>query len=227
MKIETNHPPAPELDLAVLGEGSAATMAHVESCASCKEYIASVSAELAREEMPALPALTTRTPKSNATPIRRLMWIAAAALPAAAIVFFVLRTLTLKPGPVASAPPASTEPMRFKGGVTMTSIVDRNGAQERVSGDVRLGASQRMRLEVSLDRAGPVTVAFLGDDGSHLVLLAPTWLEPGTHLTEDALGFDRNGGSGTVVCGPPEAVLRAQETQDVSGLLSLRVRYAP
>jgi hypothetical protein len=113
---------------------------------------------------------------------------------------------------------------RFKGQVLVTSIVDVRGRQERRAGDVVLAAGEELRVEVAVDRAGPIFVAYVGDDGTFLPLLRAAWLDTGTHLSEDALVFDTRGGAGVVVAGSPADVNRAKDSGDFAQVRSFRVR---
>jgi hypothetical protein len=233
---ERAHPASYELDAAAIGEASPTVLAHLEQCAECRQYAGALANELAGNVLPPLRLPSERAERRG--PAARTKWFAlgAALLPAAAaLLVFVRPAAHLEPARqpdhvlMARRGGVALEPghdMQFKGGLSMTSIVDRGGRQERVTGEVVLRGKERMRVEVSLDRATPIEVAFLGDDGSFLPMLAPTQLEAGTHLSDDSLGLDTRGDAGNVLVGTPDAIVRARMTGDLSHVLATRVRYA-
>jgi hypothetical protein len=57
----------------------------------------------------------------------------------------------------ASAVAPAPDVARFKGGLAVAAIRERGGRQERLSGPFEVQASDRIRVEISVDRDEPVT----------------------------------------------------------------------
>ena len=117
--------------------------------------------------------------------------------------------------------------VHFKGGLSVAVIRERGGAQERLSGPFEVLPSDRIRVEVAVDRDAPVSAGLLSADGTWTPLLAPTELSPGTHFSELAARFDDTPTDATLLVGAPDDVARARKTQRFEGVVAWRVRSKP
>jgi len=131
-------------------------------------------------------------------------------------------------GPAAGGPSAraSTGPVaetRFKGGLVVAVVRERGGRQERLAGPFQVRAGDRVRVEVSSDRDGPIAAGLLTDDGEWVTLLAPVALEAGTHYSELAARFDESSTRATLLVGDPDDVGRARASRDFSRVVAWRV----
>lgn len=224
----STHPAGFRLDGHVAGDVDAEVAAHLEACAECRGYVTALTSA-ARASAPRdgdvetfIVRCTTRgvnAPEATATVLLRrrfvrVAWIATP-LVAAAVLVLVLRL----PGPESS----HVSETRFKGGVQLAIIRDRDGWQERTSGQVSVRPGDRLRVDLAIDSERPIVVGFLGNDGSWSVLLAPTLLEAGSHLSERAARFDESPTEGVILAGPPDLVEAARATRDFDGLVVLPV----
>jgi len=143
----------------------------------------------------------------------------------AAAAFFVLRPAPA-PGPGdlgALSPPPGESTMRLKGPPVLAVVRERGEQQERFTGRVAVAPNDRLRLELTVDRAGTYEAGLLGEDGAWIVLLTPTELAPGAHFSEKAAHFDANPSPGWLLAGAPEDVARARATKSFSGLAMVPV----
>jgi predicted anti-sigma-YlaC factor YlaD len=207
------HPASHRLDHLALGDRDPQAERHVAGCEECRGYIERAAAAAAQFAAAAGPssaafAQATRqrlTRRRRATVLGGLGAVAAAAL----VLVFIL--------------PHAEPPVRFKGGPQLAVVRDRAGVQARAAAAVSVRAGDRLRVEVSLDQPGEVGVAFLGEDGSWVVLLAPRRLPPGTHWSEQALRFDDHPTAGVILAGAPDALAKRRR----SDLSTLEVRVEP
>jgi hypothetical protein len=158
--------------------------------------------------------------------------VVAAPLLAAALVLLLVRA---RPGDGGGAGPSvaaragegpSTGPAaesRFKGGLVVAVVRERGGRQERLAGPFQVRAGDRVRVEVSTDRDGPLAAGLLTDEGEWVTLLAPVALEAGTHYSELAARFDESPTRATLLVGDPEDVARARASRDFARVLAWRV----
>ncbi|MBX3228487.1 MAG: hypothetical protein KIT84_07535 [Labilithrix sp.] len=226
---ESSHPAGFRLDGHVAGDVDAEVAAHVETCAECRAYVTAIASAAgaftpSEREVETFLARVTSAPEVAAVlPLRRrfarVAWIATPFVAAAAL-FLILRRGDHDPTMVEPTPSGET---RFKGGVQLSAIRDRDGWQERVSGEIAVRPGDRLRVDVAIDSERPVVVGFLGNDGSWSVLLAPTLLEAGSHLSERVARFDDSPTEGVILAGPPDAVEAARESRDFDGLAVLPV----
>lgn len=228
---EPTHPAGFRLDGHAAGDHDADVAAHLATCTSCHAYVEEVSAAArafavtdAEHGEGFLAKLAARAGASRAAvvPLRRRVaraaWFAAPLVAAAALVLFLRRGDTESP-----SAPVDTVETRFKGSLQLSVIRDRDGSQQKVSGDVAVRPGDRLRVEVAIDAERPIVVGMLGNDGTWVVLLAPTLLEAGTHLSERAARFDDAPTEGVILAGPPDAVETARATRTFDGLTVLTV----
>ena len=236
--VDWNHPSLERLEAYAAGDADPAVHAHLGSCANCTQYVAAL-----QEEGRAFRG------RSNATdPLRRALggsargaWtkgrvrglaVGSSLLAAAAVVLFVsLRTHPrpaedLRVTELTSGASGSGE-MRFKGELSVAVIRERAGRQERLVGPFGVRPFDAFRVEVSVDRAGPLTAGLLTDEGEWVVLLAPALLEPGTHYSEREARFDASPTHATLLVGAPGAIESARRTHDFKGLIAWRVSSDP
>jgi hypothetical protein len=112
---------------------------------------------------------------------------------------------------------------RFKGGLVVAVVRERGGRQERLAGPFQVRAGDRVRVEVSTDREGPLVAGLLTDEGEWVTLLAPIALEAGTHYSELAARFDESPTRATLLVGDPEEVGRARASRDFARVVAWRV----
>jgi predicted anti-sigma-YlaC factor YlaD len=224
------HPPSFRLDGHVAGDHDASVEAHLETCESCRAYVealAKPAAAFATRAEDDAPAFVARIEQRQAEPeiahprvprvipwqklAARAAWIATPLL-AAAAALLVVRGSTPQ-GELRPAQADDTFGTRFKGNVQLSIIRDRRGEQTRVSGMVSVLPGDRLRVEVGIDGEQPIVVGMLGNDGTWIVLLAPTLLQAGTHLSERSARFDDAPTEGVLLAGHPEAVERARMTR--------------
>lgn len=219
--MTTLHPNAIRLEAVAAGDADAEVDAHLETCAECKDYVTRLAAEAraATTDGDAFVAkLAAKVEEPEGAPqassagakVYRFAWIAAP-LAIAAALFLILRPAGTRPlDPVGSSGDPAT---RFKGGIQVAIVLDREGDQRRVVNEVRVRPGDRIRAEVAVDSAQPLLAGMLGNDGTWVVLLAPTTLEAGTHFSERAARFDEAPTEGHVLVGHPDAVERARKTR--------------
>jgi hypothetical protein len=224
------HPSNHLLEEIASGGAHAETEAHIAACAACATYVDELSSAARAfgesEEGDAerfIRKLAARSEKTEKAKKRapfwlRAVWIAAP-MAAAALAVLVFWPPSTPPAELTSTPRGD----RFKGALQVAAIVDREGRQERVTGEVGVAPGDRLRLEVSLDRAGPIAGGILESDGTWTLLLAPTELEAGTHFSELAARFDDNPTTGFILVGEPERVERARASRDFTGLTVVRI----
>ena len=234
------HPSAHKLDALAAGDTDAPTRAHVAGCEACTAYVVKLAAEAeafrASTDAAAFAAAVVRRVDESPRPRRlgTVTWVAFAAAPAlaaAAVLAVWIRgggapVTPHDPGrdgvtPVASAGGGG---LHFKGGLSVVAIRERAGIQERLSGPFEVAPSDRVRLEIALDRDAPVVAGLLTDDGTWTPLLVPTELTAGTHFSELAARFDDSPTDAVLLVGAPDDVTRARTTRRFDGVVAWRIR---
>ncbi len=249
---EMMHPAAPKLEAVAAGDAATrAIAAHLAACAVCTAHMNSLRAEVvafrARTNVAAFVESVSVRASASAAPVpeepsarrkavgsrsprfAKVLWLAAPTLAmAAAIALFVRsREPGDGPGPVAGVSTAGAGlGTHFKGGLSVVAIRERgaSGAQERLSGPFAVAPSDRVRIEVAIDRDEPITAGLLADDGSWTPLLAPTALTAGTHFSELAARFDDTPTDALLLVGSPDDVARARDTRRFEGVVAWRIR---
>ena len=229
------HPPAHRLDAIAAGDADPGASAHVESCEACTLYVGRLREQSARfgAENDARAFVARVAARRGREPARsrvaRVAWAMAPVLAAAAVLLLLVR---VRPHESALAPAATSEQTvtasspreaRFKGGLVVVVVREREGAQQRFAGPLQVRAGDRLRVEVSTDHDGPLAAGLLTDEGDWVQLLAPSSLEAGTHYSERAARFDDSPARATLVVGDPAAVDRARRTRDFGGVVAWRV----
>lgn len=113
----------------------------------------------------------------------------------------------------------------FKGGLQLAVVRERNGAQDRFTGPVRVQPGDRLRIEVAIDRTQTILGAVMGEDDSYVELMPAGAREAGTHFSEKATRVDEHPLRGTILVGAPEAVRLARTTHDFTGLRTLPIEW--
>jgi hypothetical protein len=159
--------------------------------------------------------------------LARVLPFAATVLPlaAAAVAVFALQRPVPHEDPQLE-PTATSPAVRFKGGATLAVVRDREGTQDRFTGKVAVGPNDALRIELGVDAEGTYEAGLLGEDGSWMVLLAPTMLRPGAHFSERAARFDAHPEAGVLVAGPVAEVEAARKSRDFSRVIVLPVEVA-
>lgn len=232
----SEHPNAIRLDALAAGDRDDAAQAHVDACAACAAYVASVAKEAAAfraDEAARADDFAREVIRRSATKPkpRRAAWPASAAavLALAAAVLLYVRTqgtASIATAPTASVPAPSVDesPVRFKGGVQLAVVVEHEGAQSRRTGALDLEPGDRVRLEIALDHKAQAAAGVLADDGEWAELEPPTWLDPGTHYSEKSVAFHGDVPNGWLLFGDADAVARARQTRAFDGVTAIRVR---
>jgi hypothetical protein len=232
------HPAAPSLDALAAGDDVVTAAAHVARCEACAAYVAKLRAEAeafrgAREADAFAKAIARRAEwKSElrtAETRARAVWIAAPLLLAAALLLWIrppsvpIVPSTLPSGSVS----ASDDLARFKGGISVAVVRDRNGQQDRLLGPFEVEPLDRIRVEIALDHEQAITAGLLAADGGWVPLLAPVSLPAGTHYSDLAARFDDSPEDAVLLVGAPASVDRARGTRNFEGVVAWRVRSAP
>ena len=229
------HPPAHRLDAIAAGDLDSGASAHVESCEACTRYVGQLRAQGARfraeNDARAFVARAEgrRGMPSARSPVARVAWAIAPMVAAAALLLLLVRARPQDsaPAPASTAeqagPASGPREARFKGGLVVVVVREREGIQQRFSGSLQVLAGDRLRIEVSTDHDGPLAAGLLTDEGEWVQLLASSALEAGTHYSELAARFDNSPTRATLVVGDPAAVDRARRTRDFGGVVAWRV----
>jgi hypothetical protein len=236
----TGHPNALRLEALAAGDSDDGAASHVSACAACSGYVQRLRREASQFAASGPPAaeflagVRLRAEHSADRPAPRARWPRVTwAVPllaaAAAVALFVRMRHDIDPtGKTAGSAPVGSEhtTTRFKGALPIAVIREREGRQERLTTSVDVTAHDALRLELAVDVKRTLTAGLLSDDGSYLELLAPTQLEPGTHLSEQAARFDAHPSAGWLIAGEPADVARARRGQR-DRVSALRVNVTP
>jgi hypothetical protein len=228
-----SHPPLPTLEAIAAGDEAGSIAAHLAECEACEQHVAELRSDAAAFRAntdPVAFAEKIRVRARERGDLRRerrkpmVVWVLGPVLAAAAAAVLWLRL----PAQAPQVEPVSSESAEhFKGGFSITVVRDRAGRQERLMGPFAVEPSDRIRLEIAVDREGPVTAGLLSEDGSWALLLAPASLAMGTHYSELAARFDDTPTDAVLLVGPPAAVDRARATRNFDGVIAWPVRSAP
>ncbi len=233
--VDWKHPSLERLDAFAAGDADADVRSHLASCPSCTQYVAALQDEgrafRGRQQAtePLRRALDASSPTAWTKRRARGLAVGSSLLAAAAVALFVS---VRRPPPVGDARITGPEPshageMRFKGELSVAVIRERAGRQERLVGAFGVRPSDAVRVEVSVDRGGPLTAGLLTDEGAWIVLLAPALLDPGTHYSEQQARFDASPTRATLLVGSPAGIESARRTRDFRGLIAWRVTSEP
>jgi hypothetical protein len=222
-----------KLDALAAGDSDVETAAHIAACAACAEYVARLGGDAAvfRATNDAgafanvVLARAGQDPVVRISPRRaRVVWYAAPVLAAAAALLLWVGSAPVHPLDVTGATTGTAGDLRFKGGLSVVAIRERAGTQDRLSGPFSVAPEDRLRVEVSQDKDGPITAGLLAADGTWTPLLAPAELSAGTHFSELAARFDATPTDALLLVGAPEDVARARTTGRFDGIIAWRVR---
>jgi hypothetical protein len=229
------HPAAYRLDAVAAGDADAGVTAHLATCDVCTGHVEKLRGAAARFRASHDANAFVARAQAGARAGERAPWamragMVAAPLLAAALVLLVVRARPgdggaggVSTGPSAGASTGPAVESRFKGGLVVAVVRERDGRQERLAGPFQVRAGDRVRVEVSTDHAAPLAAGLLTDDGEWVTLLAPAALEAGTHYSEQAARFDESPTHATLLVGDPEDVGRARASRDFTTLLAWRV----
>jgi hypothetical protein len=237
---DLRHPPAPALEAVAAGdagEESGPIAAHLEGCTACATYVARLKGEAEAFRAAGDPVAFAETIRKRAAARRgqgrtRLVWFAGPVVAAVAAGVLWLRVppgvdpiaTPLAPSVLASSSAPSSDLARFKGGLSVAVIRDRGGRQERLTGPFGVEPSDRIRIEIALDREEPVTAGLLSDDGTWTLLQSPVALSLGTHYSDLSARFDDAPTDAMLLVGPPEAVERARRDRVFEGVVAWHVK---
>jgi|HubBroStandDraft_4_1064222.scaffolds.fasta_scaffold302441_2 hypothetical protein len=238
MNVEQDitHPSAPRLEAVAAGDEPGSIAVHIQACQTCAAYVTRLRSEAevfrARVDPVAFAELIGhRATTTEGHRRAKVTWLFGPVLAAAAVLVLWLRAPpTLAPVPVstsASSSTRSTDIERFKGGLSVAVIRERDGRQERLMGPFEVQASDRIRLEISSDREKPVTAGLLSDDGTWTLLQAPLALGVGTHYSDLAAAFDDTPVDVLLLVGSPADVERARRVRSFEDLVAWRVKSTP
>lgn len=232
-----NHPNSLRLESFACGEPNASVESHVDECSECRTFVAGIRAALTRGPSRVDAERAVARAARRHAPSRTRLWtgasVAAPLAAAAALLFFLHGPKT--PEPTASTP-ATSEPVAlvapsveptttFKGGIQVAVVRERGGNQARFAGRVAVRPGDRLRVEVALDQEQDILAAIMGEDGSWLELMPQGARSSGTHFSDRSARVDASPLRGTVVVGSPDAMKRAKETKDASGLATIRIDW--
>jgi hypothetical protein len=234
---DRTHPARPRLEAVAAGDEPGSIAAHLEACEACAASVAQMKGEAAEFRLRANPAAFVEAVRVREAASRRrgaaVVWVVAPLVAAAAAVLLWLRASpdVMKvpagagAGEVASAG-APPEVARFKGGLAVAVIRERGGLQERLTGPFEVQPSDRIRVEIAVDREEPVTAGLLSSDGTWTVLETPVALSAGTHYSDLAARFDDTPTDALLLVGPPADVERARRVRAFEGIVAWRVASA-
>ena len=224
------HPPSYRLDALAIGDADTAAAEHVATCETCATYVGNLASEAeaaapSQAEEDAFMARLHAKSEAVARPLRapsrmRALPYATLVLAAAAAVFLYFRAAP--EANVAQEQSDSPTAVRFKGGVQLAVVRERNGMQERFTDVALIQSGDLLRAEIATDQEGPFEIGILQTDGAYMPLLAPTALTLGAHFSDRAAKVDAHPVGGWVIAGHPNAVKHARETKDFA-----RVRVIP
>ncbi len=241
------------LEALAAGDADAAALAHLEGCAACAAVVLELRAELETFRLEAdapafVDAVVARAAKSPDAP-KRAPEVAALALPprnvtalrfvtlvaplfaiAAAVVLYLRTpaTLVTQPGP---GKEPGTSDVRFKGGLQLAVVREREGAQSRFSGEVWVRPGDRIRAEIAMDGQAPLTAVLVkdaveaGNADEAWVLLTPTLLDAGVHFSPESIRFDQERFDGWLVVGEPDKVATARKSRRWDEVRVMRIRF--
>lgn len=233
------HPSAIDLEAFACGDPVDRVAAHldVDACGACRAFVErarGVARETPRVLLPPILAEARRRERS-----RRVVVVASVVAPVAIAATVLLwmgthepprpsasaTNVSAAPATVAALEPTTDPDTTFKGGRQLAVIRERGGAQERFTGAVRVRPSDRLRIEVALDRTQVILGAVLGDDGSYIEIMSGGVRDAGTHFSEKSTRIDEHPLRGTILVGAPAAVRLARTTGKLDGLTTLRVEW--
>ncbi|HEX9295288.1 MAG TPA: hypothetical protein VF881_05620 [Polyangiaceae bacterium] len=226
-----DHPPNDRMEAVAAGDRDPGVEAHLASCEPCRAYVARLedaALDFRQKEgtggvfLARLEAAVSRTaPKSRrANRWATAVYVGAPLLAAAAALVLWVRA----PGWHPTERPGSLSSMRLKGVIGLAVIRERDGSQERFTGEVSVRAGDRLLAEVDLDRPLPIAGGMLGSNGEWVTLFSPTLLVPGLHFSDQAVRFDDRPTEGWVIVGDAGAVERARLTQSFDDVVAIQVR---
>lgn len=228
------HPPSYRLDAMALPGTHAhreEDLSHVAACEACTLYVNNLRAAMLADANAAVSedafmAKLAAAEKKDQRPIPRptvvrLVPYATALLAAAAVFLYIRATPSPRPD---VAEPIATDQVRFKGGMQLAVVRERDGVQERFTDVALIRTGDRLRAEVATDHEGPLEIGILQNDGAYLPLLAPTALPLGAHFSDRAAKVDDHPAPGWLLAGHPDAVKHARETRDLTKVHVIPIR---
>ena len=235
--MSAEHPDAVRLDALAAGDEHAPTRAHVDGCDACRAYVAAQEhaasahaggAEDADAFIAHLEGSVAAAPAARrGSRVMRLAWVGAPLLAAAAALLLFVRSPDRAGDGGGVAPAPSVASVRFKGRVQLAVVRDRDGQQVRVTTEVSVRAGDRLRAEIAVDGARPITCGVLTDDGEWALVLPPTLLEAGTHYSDKSVRIDDRPTAGFVIAGEPGAVDAARATRSFEAVSVIPIVVEP
>jgi hypothetical protein len=229
------HPPSSCLDAFAVGHRDDATQAHVETCASCAEYVDGIShgaAAFAVDEVKIAKLVRdVRVREAGARNVRRTVWYksrpglgAALVLAAGLLVLIHQGRRDTRDEPTQAAIVEGSGGARFKGGrigAQVAVIVDHAGSQSRQTGLVELVPGDRIRLEIALDHDGLVAAGVLTDSGDWAPLHGSALMTAGTHYSEQSIEFEHDVPRGVIIVGPADGVDAARTHRNFDNVVAI------
>jgi hypothetical protein len=231
------HPAQYRLEELAAGGGDEQAARHVASCERCRGYVQRLQQASAsfvhREQAEAFAdAVLARTASRPSGSWRRVVAVTVPVLAAAAAVALLATPDDAPPERVPGSGPlaqrSTHEPaVRFKGRLQLAVVRQRDGDQRRLRVDAGIRAGDRLRAEVSLDRAMTVEVGVLDVEGAWVTLMPPQMLPPGTHYSPHAVRFDDAPSDAWVIAGTPQAVDQARRTRRLENVTVVPLAVEP
>jgi hypothetical protein len=227
---DSRHPPALELEAVAAGDEPDRIATHLEGCDVCAAYVSRLKREAEAFRAGANPVafaetIRRRVATRQAQEPARSVWLVGPVVAAAAIVVLWLRAPSrVEPVSTLSTPAASSDIARFKGGLSVAVIRERGGRQERLTGPFEVDPSDRIRVEIAVDRESPVTAGLLSDDGTWTLLQSPVALGVGTHYSDLSARFDDAPTHAVLLVGSPAEVDRARRARTFDGIVAWSVK---
>jgi hypothetical protein len=232
LREEMPHPPAPRLEAVAAGDEPGPIAAHLEACEACAAYVSRLEREAAAFRARVDPAAFVEAIRARATTSEggrgaTVVWVVGPVVAVAAAVLLWLRVSpAVHTSPRASSSAPSSDVARFKGGLSVAAIRERDGRQERLTGPFEVEPSDRIRIEIAVDREEQVTAGLLSDDGTWMLLQSPAALSVGTHYSDLAARFDDTPTDALLLVGSPMEVERARRFRNFEDVVAWRVKSA-
>ncbi|HEY8074810.1 MAG TPA: hypothetical protein VIF62_11890 [Labilithrix sp.] len=249
--MSAHHPSSVDLEAFACGDAVATVESHLGACDACRAFVEKLRVAAAAwldasqvddvmRAAQALAASSERIARGEAQVVRleerkrRLDWRLAAlpfvAAAAGVLLWWKLDATPDQPKPVAFVEPSSMigqDPeTTFKGGVTLAVVREREGAQERFTGQVNIRGGDRLRIEVALDRPRTILAGVLAEDGTWLDLMTEGTLTAGTHFSDQAARFDDDPMRGWILVGPEDAIAASRAAHSPQkGVVAMRLGW--
>ena len=182
-----SHPPRFELDRLAAGEldspAVAGLQSHLDDCADCREYLATIETERAEllEHKPAELFVESLESHDLATDKPRRVWafsLAAASVAAAAVIVILI---------LGNQPEPADDNMRWMGQGAITQVYLKRGAKSQLLTNQAILPGDQLRFEVALPKGKRAHAAVFAIENNRVTCVLPSQPSTGPHLIVDQL----------------------------------------